>query len=529
MSLVWFILVLLASGSHSQQPLCDNQSPTAFGSCVPAPTACDMLYSSTAYPNNVTTTSMMSVSRLIAYQPFVNVIDCSPYSQLFICLSLAPVCTSGSPRHPCESLCDLVLASCSDKIQQLGLPDTDCLLNCDRYPSTGCVDTDDPLVLAIQSINPLTTIPAITQTPHTTEPSTANSSGECPEVSYFTDSAKSFAQGWLAFWALICFISTTLTIATFVLDPSRFQYPWRPVVYLSLSFNLHSLTHFFSKGLGRDLVTCPGNQFVQTSITWTWGHTPCILVFGLLHETMMTAFLWWLMLSFSWFLASAFSWSSEAVSHLAPFYHVIAWVLPLVLTIILVATRVVGADELTATCFIVRDENDMSFYALLLGVIIPLVACLITGVVFLVIGFVSLFRIHSIMRHSGKATESSILEKLMIRIGIFVVVFILPAVIVVGCFMYELISRPFWTPISEPCNDCVLGNPAVFMTRLFMFLLTGILTGVWIWSKKTLLSWRNLPQRLTTCCRPKPVDVPHAVNVGVGEQITMELESSDKL
>lgn len=401
-----------------------------------------------------------------------------------------------------------------------------------RYPTTGCVDANDPLALSVLPTSfPLTTRPV---TITTEMPTIANTSGECPETSYFTDSSKSFSLGWLAFWSTVCFISTILTIATFVLDTTRFQYPWRPVVYLALSFNFHSMTHFFAMILGRDLVTCPGGQFVQTSITWTWGHTPCILVFGLLYYTMMAAFLWWLMLSLSWFLASAFSWSNEAVAHLAPFYHVVAWVLPLLLTIILVATRVVGADELTAVCFIVRDNSDMSFYALLLGVIIPLVVCLITGIVFLTIGFVSLLRIHSIMRHSGKSRESTILEKLMIRIGVFVVVFIIPAVIVIGCFMYELVTRPSWTPVNEPCGaDCIRANPAVFMVRLFMFLLTGILTGVWIWSRKTVLSWKTLPQRLANCCRPtRSAAVTSAVNIDYRDTVTsvvMEQEGSDKL
>ena len=229
---------------------------------------------------------------------------------------------------------------------------------------------------------------------------------------------------------------------------------------------------------------------------------PCLLIFSILYYTMIAAFLWWLVLSFCWFLASAFKWSNEAVGHLAPFFHVLSWVVPLLMTISLMAARVVSADELSAICFVVRDQSDGSFLALLIGVILPLIICLVIGVVFLVIGFISTLKIHSFMRDGGKEKESMILEKLMIRIGIFVTVYIIPAAIVIGCFIYELESRPSWTTVGT-CPSCPKPNTAVFMVRIFMFLLIGVLTGVWIWSRKTLNLWWSLPKRIRNCCSRK--------------------------
>lgn len=60
-------------------------------------------------------------------------------------------------------------------------------------------------------------------------------------------------------------------------------------------------------------------------------------------------------------------------------------------------------------------------------VLLPLVIYLIFGTVFLMSGFVSLFRIRTVMKHEGTKTEK--LEKLMIRIGIFSVLYTLPALI----------------------------------------------------------------------------------------------------
>ena len=368
---------------------------------------------------------------------------------------------------------------------------------------------DDPLLREI-SASP------IASDSTTTIPVNVSSTCPLPSETFFSDSAKQFALGWVAFWSILCFISTALTIFTFLLDTSRFQYPWRPVIYLAIAFCVHSLTYFVSMVIGRANVTCPSGQFVDSSIEWAWEHAPCIIIFGLLYYTMMAAFLWWLILSLCWLLASAFKWSTEHIAQLFPFYHVVAWVVPLLMTISLMAARAIGADELTGTCFVVRDTSKKSFLALLIGVILPLLLFLVVGVVFLLIGFISMIKIHRFMRHKGKERETIIIEKLMIRIGVFVTVYIIPASVMIGCFIYELVSRPGWDPISCT-NNCTQANTPVFMVRVFMFLLIGALTGVWIWSKKTLNSWRRIPSRVSACChgsrtaQARPASAPNPV------------------
>lgn len=186
------------------------------------------------------------------------------------------------------------------------------------------------------------------------------------------------------------------------------------------------------------------------------------------------------------------------MGRLAPFFHVTAWVIPLLMTIGLVAGQVISADELTGTCFIVRDNTIATLYALLIGVLIPLMLFLLTGLTFLVCGLISACKVVTFLRHKGRKKETVVLEKLMIRIGIFVSIYIVPAGVVIGCFFYELIERPRWMTLAEreTCSEnCVAANTPVIMVRIFMFLLIGSLTGIWIWSKKTMDSWRNLGNR----------------------------------
>ena len=512
-SLKIIILSFCLPLAYCQTQSCTNANVTFQGPCVNiSDPRCGAFYGRSYFPNIIASTDENAAEILVAYRQFFRgTTECSQNANLFVCLSVFPKCepalgaTPARLKPPCRSLCTRVLGVCSERIRNVpdGF-DVFCLLNCSRYPDRGdCIGLDDPLVRDLVATPPPTaneTRPPENSTATATGVSNETSNAcPAPNNSYFGQAEREFATGWLAFWATICFISTLVTFLTFLLDPSRFNYPWRPVIYLSLAFNVHTIGYFFSLILGRTLVTCPRNQFITISISWDWSYLPCLLVFGLLYYSMMAAFLWWLILSFCWFLTSVFKWSNESVGRLALFFHVTAWVLPLLMTISLMAARVVSADELTATCFVVRDNTDSSFLALLIGIIIPLTLFLITGVVFLVIGFVSILKIHSFMRHGGKEKESMILEKLMIRIGVFVSVYIIPAAVMIGCFIYELQSRPSWRPVGT-CSNCPRPNTAIFMVRICMFLVIGVLTGVWIWSKKTLQSWLSLPQRIRNCC-----------------------------
>ena len=486
-----------------QQQQCQNREPTERGPClnISSVQSCGDIYSLSFFPNNVTESLQSGLTYFLSYGKFYN--GCSDYFDVHLCLALFPVCQDAgsgesSFRLPCRDLCRRVRSDCGpiDVVK-----DPQCLLyECERYPETDCIGIDDAIVRRTLPPEPVPPSRNVSNKQNATEsPSNASFSCPPPNLTFFTNEAKNFAKGWVAFWSVVCYLSTLITLLTFLLDTTRFQYPWRPVVYLALCFHLHTLGYFLALIIGRKNVTCPDGQYVTVDGEWTWAHTPCILVFGLLFYSMMAAFMWWLVLTLSWFLSASFKWTNEAISQFALFYHTAAWILPLVVTVSLLAARVVSADELTGTCFIVRTDMHSSSLGLLLGLIVPLSVFLVIGTLFILIGFVGLLQIRRFMVHRGKERESSILEKLMIRIGIFVAIYIIPAAVLIGCFIYELDARPNWYPVGNACSKCSKPNTAVFMVRVFMFLLIGALTGVWIWSRKTLTSWKLLPQKLKGC------------------------------
>lgn len=142
-------------------------------------------------------------------------------------------------------------------------------------------------------------------------------------------------------------------------------------------------------------------------------------------------------------------------------------------------------------------------------VLTPLGIYLLLGMFFLTCGFVSLFRIRTVMKHDGTKTDK--LEKLMIRIGVFSVLYTLPAVIVLACLIYELTQFEGWMTtwhqdickIAKYAIPCPKDNSPksyprfeIFMVKYLMTMIVGITSSVWIWSGKTVHSWKVFFNRI---------------------------------
>ena len=151
-------------------------------------------------------------------------------------------------------------------------------------------------------------------------------------------------------------------------------------------------------------------------------------------------------------------------------------------------------DQLCASCY-VGNQSITNLRGFVIG---PLFIYLLLGSMFLLAGFVSLFRIRNVIKQQGR-TKTEKLEKLMIRIGVFSVLYTVPATIVIGCYFYEQLYTQQWQEARVcPCNPNQGQGPdySALMLRYFMTLVVGITSGFWIWSNKTLDSWRRFYYRI---------------------------------
>jgi len=111
-----------------------------------------------------------------------------------------------------------------------------------------------------------------------------------------------------------------------------------------------------------------------------------------------------------------------------------------------------------------------------------------SGTLFIGAGLVALFKIRSNLQKDGAKTDK--LERLMVKIGVFSVLYTVPASAVIGCYLYQL---SHWGEFRAAPRDSYVASE---MLRIFMSLLVGITSGMWIWSAKTLHTWRRCTARL---------------------------------
>ncbi|XP_044020377.1 frizzled-2 [Aphidius gifuensis] len=495
-------------------------------------------------------------------------VNCSPDLRFFLCLMFAPVCTVlDKPLLPCRSICESARNGCEGIMKNFGYPWPPSF-ECEKLPEFG----DGPNVICVgmnkSSSSSLSTTPSSSSLSLTSSSSSIKpyyspappefSGGDginswqksgfaitgardigfiCPlhfhvppehgytlhvgdkivsdcgapcDGMFFSENERQFAKLWIGSWATLCAASCFFTFLTFLIDTNRFRYPERPIIYLSVCYMMVSLVYVIGWIADKD-IACqapflndqhPQARMVST-ITQGTKYPMCSFLFMTLYFFGMASSIWWIILALTWFLAAGLKWGNEAIEAHYEYYHFFAWSIPTILTVVISAKGKIEGDVLSGVCYV----GLWNVETLRLFVLAPLCIFLVLGTIFLFAGFVSLFRIRTVMKHDGTKTDK--LEKLMIRIGIFSVLYTVPALSVIACLIYEQAYFDSWmtTWHNEMCSKnaysipCTM-NPqkrkinshpifAIFMIKYLMAMVVGFTSSVWVCSSKTLTSWRK--------------------------------------
>ncbi|XP_058293009.1 frizzled-8 [Hylobates moloch] len=399
-------------------------------------------------------------------------IQCSPDLKFFLCSMYTPICLEDykKPLPPCRSVCERAKAGCAPLMRQYGFawPDR---MRCDRLPEQGNPDT---LCMDYNRTDLTTAAPSpprrLPPPSPGEQPPSGSGHGRPPGArpphrgggrgGGGGDAAAPPARGGAGAGAAGAGAGG---------PGGRGEYEELGAV----------------------------EQHVRYETT---GPALCTVVFLLVYFFGMASSIWWVILSLTWFLAAGMKWGNEAIAGYSQYFHLAAWLVPSVKSIAVLALSSVDGDPVAGICYVGNQSLDN-----LRGfVLAPLVIYLFIGTMFLLAGFVSLFRIRSVIKQQDGPTKTHKLEKLMIRLGLFTVLYTVPAAVVVACLFYEQHNRPRWEATHNcPClrdlqpDQARRPDYAVFMLKYFMCLVVGITSGVWVWSGKTLESWRSL---CTRCC-----------------------------
>ncbi|OAF70082.1 Frizzled-1 [Intoshia linei] len=483
----------------------------------------DMPYNRTLFPNFLDQTTQMAAENELSLYRVAIESECSKHIKKFLCLIYVPVCAaSGKPVKPCRSFCEKVKKDCrvlADAAEFKWPP----VLRCDKFPeSEMCVPNsiDDTYQNYDFPNTDVTTDYEKTYNPELFRL-------QCPNhllvenfdyelkvdnivfkscgmacVSFFSEKQQKFAWYWIGIWSTLCVVSSLFTLITFMLDTSRFRYPERPIVYLCSCYIFVGIAYVvgFAVGKGISCIDLENELDIRSSvIVQGTKREACTIIFMLSYYFSMASSIWWVILSLTWFLSAYLKWGHEAIEAHSRYFHLVAWAIPAIQTIAILAMGKVEGDVLSGTCFTgIHDMGAKNAF-----VLIPLVIYLAIGTSFLVAGFISLVRIRSFVR--GRGTSIDKLEKLIVRIGIFSVLYTVPATIVIACQFYTQQHHEQWMLawVANLCQkyeieNCPIIKPestahpdfTVFMVQYLMMLIVGVTSSCWLWSNKTIKSWR---------------------------------------
>ena len=537
---VIFLSFLILKVASSRSNDFESGIPS-HGKCQPIKVALckDIQYNKTIMPNILGHSSQEEAE--IDINEFKSLIKtgCSPYLKFFLCSVFVPVCTvMESALPPCKSLCLQAKNNCDLVMKKNGY-EWPPILDCNSFPEGDlCVgqNQSERQARRRKTLRKPLTCPAFMQLNKVHEYSLTvgdqviencgmpcNSEGDLFGAS---ESSHKVFKLVICIFAGICFFSSFFTFLTFLIDTKRFQYPERPIIFMSACYCVISASYIVGFIIN-DKASCSEfetqyqieDRMIVSIVTQGTKKEGCTILFVMLYFCGLASCLWWVVLTITWFLSAGLKWGQEAVESRSQYFHLVAWAIPGIMTIVLLGMGHVDGDLLTGACY-TGLTNATVAKAFVVG---PLILLLFIGLVFLISGFVSLCRVRRAMKHDGSRVDK--LEKLMMRIGVFALLYVVPVGVVVACVFYEHSMMPSWTrgwyhrmcsnflvgfhqlpgPFQQwECGDYMNGFSAfaqskpditIFTIKHLMTLVVGVACGFWVVSGKTAHSWSRLFSR----------------------------------
>ncbi|GMT28675.1 hypothetical protein PFISCL1PPCAC_19972 [Pristionchus fissidentatus] len=508
-----FLLCLVSSLCVAQlfQP-----SPHTTQTCQPITLQIckDVAYNMTMLPNLLGHTTQEDAAQAMSqFNPLMKV-QCSEDVKLFLCTLHVPLCTPVLNQiiQPCRHLCLSARRGCESLMLKFGFrwPEQ---MECSRFPQTFCVGENrteseekrDELECPTSMRTPFNTNYALLLKNIRLE----DCSMSCDEESMIIDNReRSTIRMWIAIWAGISFISSIFTVFTFLIDMNRFNYPVRPILYMAVCYTGISVIYLIGVSNGNNY-SCSrmGTSLVVTQRLTNIKCTMMALVFYLCTNG---AAAWWLVLCLSWFLTARLQWGNESISSLSIYFHCFGWGIPSILSLGLLITESIDGDVFSGICSV----GNLSGHALFHLIVLPQSLSILIGVFLLVAGISSMLHIRSYYKVRQALDEDvNKLEKLMLRISLFAILYAVPTG--VGCAIgtYHVMSVSSWLEdwYTRKCHShhrLSLGfssmhscptvesssypDIVILATKYLCQLLVGITSAVWVLSLKTIASYQRM-------------------------------------
>ncbi|GAB6025121.1 hypothetical protein CHUAL_010547 [Chamberlinius hualienensis] len=452
-----------------------------------------------------------------------NIPKCWAMIQTLLCAVYMPRCENGIVDLPSQDMCRAVRGPCRVVEQTIGWPT---FLRCDAEGNFPTQCKAEPRELRFST------------------------NGRCPQNLVPTEISRSWYDGWdgcglechnplftekerfdvhtlIKIAGTICLLCSLFTVLTFFIDwKSANKYPALIIFYINGCFLIITIGWMaqFSEG-ARDDIVCRKDGILRKSEPSSGENLACVIVFVLVYYFLMAACVWFVILTYCWFLSfKALGKIRDTIHARAAYFHLVAWSLPLVLTITILAIAEVDGDSVNGICFVGYDNVIVKVGFVLL----PIFACACTGEILLIKGLIVLVKLKLGSDDIISVKASAKIRETIARLVAFAtIVFITVLTGFIG-HIYQYIYRDEWdsslrnyimcksnltsshfneTAFKDEIENCQLeSRPNVILIQLQLLLMFGfgVMMCTWIWTASTIETWKRFIQRAFK----KPVNEP---------------------
>ncbi|XP_075546978.1 smoothened, frizzled class receptor isoform X1 [Dermacentor variabilis] len=524
-----------SASRHHATPLDHHAWPSAEKCARPA--KCEPLINATCFgaplPYSHTTVELANDSssqfeiqeRLDLWYGLRQIPRCWAVVQPLLCAVYRPRCVDGLVTLPSHETCRLVRAFC--RITALDSDRWPFFLRCQQGGTfaSGCKDTMREIKFNTTSrcLEPLVGTPRETSW----YPEVEGCGIGCRHP-LLTEDERTSMRTFVGVIVALATVACLFAVLTFLIGWSESrQYPNVMVFYMNLCLLLMCVGWLaqFLPGARED-ITCRRDGTLRSGEPSSGENLSCVAIFFLCYYFLLASLCWLVLLAYAWEhrLQQGSSPSSSPLQAKAAYFHLVAWSVPFVLFIIVMALGLVDGDPVSGICF-VSAANPHARSAL---VLFPVTTAFFAASYFLIRELYKLVRLKGGTGDMINDRVRAKIQSMILRIGLFLVTAVLLVSCTYVCHIYEFRNRPVWerslhryvacranvetaqSPVPElpvrACEPDARPSLAMLQLHLVAFLGACLALASWVLTSATATAWSHFWRR--TILRQPSQDAP---------------------
>ncbi|EDW36863.1 GL25919 [Drosophila persimilis] len=471
-----------------------NHSNTCFGSKLP--------YELSSLDLTDFHTEKELNEKLNDYYALRHVPKCWAVIQPFLCAVFKPKCEKINGQDmvylPSYEMCRITLEPCRILYNTTFFPK---FLRCNEtlFP-TKCTNGARGMKFNVtgQCLSPL--VPAESAASY--YPGIEGCGVRCKDPLYTDDEHRQIHKliGWAG---TLCLVSNLFVVATFFIDwQNANKYPAVIVFYINLCFLIACIGWLlqFTSGSREDIV-CRKDGTLRHSEPTAGENLSCIVIFVLVYYFLTAGMVWFVFLTYAWHWR-AMGHVQDRIDKKGSYFHLVAWSLPLVLTITTMAFSEVDGNSIVGICFVGYINHPMRA-GLLLG---PLCGVILIGGYFITRGMVMLFGLKHFANDIKSTSASNKIHLIIMRMGVCALLTLVFILVAIACHVTEFRHAEEWaesfrefiickiSSVFEEKSSCRIENrPSVGVLQLHLLCLfsSGIVMSTWCWTPSSIETWKR--------------------------------------